>query len=485
MRHRVLFIASEYAPLAKAGGLADVSSALSRTLHDLGHDVRVFLPYYRSIATQALPVAPVANGDGTLALGRHRYDYRILTTRAPGSSLALYLIDCPALYDRPELYSNEPDEHRRFLLLTRAALETASRTGFAPDIVHCHDWHTGFGPLFLKTLYAEDPQLAKAKSVMTIHNIGYQGIFGSQDVGDLSLDAHLGWLHQDELRAGRINALLHGCVHADLITTVSPTYAEEITTPRYGEGLDPILRSRRADLLGILNGVDYAEWSPDRDPLLPIHFSAALPEGKARLRGAFAERLGLNLGSRTMLLGLVSRLASQKGLDLLPDALPELLATRDLAFVALGAGESRYEGFLEHLAATHPGRVVFHRGYSNELAHWIEGACDAFLMPSRYEPCGLNQMYSLRYGTIPIVRRTGGLADSVTHYDPATRLGTGIVFNDYDAPALRWALDTALGLYAEPMHWQILMGNAMREDFSWPRQAERYVEAYDRLSATR
>jgi starch synthase len=486
---RILFVAAEYAPLAKTGGLADVTSALSRFLHHNGQDVRVFLPYYRTIAEQPLTIAVVPGLEALeLMLGAHRYTYRILTAQAPGSDLPLYFVDCPALYDRQGIYTNDADEHRRFLLLTRAAFESALRMDFAPDLLHCHDWHTAFGPLLHQTRYADHAHFRAMRSVLTIHNIGYQGVFSSADVTDLGLNVGTAGgverLDPADLAQGRINALKHGVLYADLITTVSPTYAQEITTPQYGEGLDGILRARRDRLVGILNGADYAEWSPDRDPHLPVHFSKEALAGKRILRQRLATRLGLRLESSTLLIGLVSRLVSQKGFDLLPPVLPDFLNQRDLALVALGTGEPHYESFLRELTAAHPHRVYFHRGYHEELAHWIEAASDAFLMPSRYEPCGLNQIYSLRYGTIPIVRHTGGLADSVTHYCESNRDGTGVVFRDYDAPALRWALDTTLSLHEQPTHWDRMMQNAMTQDFSWDQQGALYLTEYRKLLTT-
>ena len=482
MSYRILFVTAEYAPLAKKGGLADVSAALSRFLHDRGDDVRVFLPLYRQIAERPFPRQPVGFLQNlTLRIGSREYLYSVVRGRAPGSTLELYFIDCPALYDRPGVYSPDADEHHRFLLLTRAAFECSQRMGFAPHILHCNDWHTAFGPLFLRTVYAWDRLFSATKSVLTIHNIGYQGIFEAADVGALGLGEAAWLVHQEDLAAGRINSLLHGILYADLVTTVSPTYAREICTPEYGVGLDGFLRMRGDRLVGILNGVDYNEWNPEIDRHVPLHFSSTAPAGKAAVKQAFVERLRLATTANTLLVGLVSRLVSQKGIELLPLVLPHLLRSRDLCFVAVGNGEARFEDALATLQRTFPDRVVYHRGYSEELAHWIEAASDAFLMPSLYEPCGLNQMYSLKYGTVPIVRRTGGLADSVSQYSPATGRGTGIVFEHFDGTALRWALDTTLDLFARKDHWRRLVANGMAEDFSWTRQGALYIDQYRRL----
>ena len=483
MPYRVCFVTAEYAPLAKTGGLADVSSALTRYLHRRGDDVRVFIPFYRRIAERRLRLSPVDFLQHLpLTIGRREYRYSVLTGAAPGSDLPLYFIDCPALYDRPGVYSVEADEHRRFLLLTRAALECCQRMAFAPHILHCNDWHTAFGPLLLRSSFTWDRLFAATRSVLTIHNIAYQGIFGAGDASDLGLGAAVSLLHQQDLVAGRINTLLHGVMYADLVTTVSPGYAREICTPEYGAGLDGFLRVRGDRVVGILNGVDYDEWSPETDAYLPLHFSRDDLAGKAELKRLFLAKLGFESGPRTLLVGLVSRLVAQKGIELLAPVLPEALRTRDLNFVALGTGELQYEQFLGTLQHAYPSSVVYHRGYSEELAHWIEAAGDAFLMPSRYEPCGLNQMYSLRYGTVPIVRRTGGLADSVVHYSPATGAGTGVVFEHFDAPALRWALDFALDLHRQPLHWRRIVQNGMAQDFSWERQGALYIEQYRMLA---
>jgi starch synthase len=484
MPYRVCFVTAEYTPLAKTGGLADVSTALTRYLHAHGHDVRTFVPLYRRIAERRLQLWPVDFlQDLRLTIGGREYRYSIRTGPAPASDLMLYFVDCPALYDRPGVYTQEADEHVRFLLLTRAALEACQRMAFAPDVLHCNDWHTGFGPLFLRTLYSWDRLFARTKSVLTIHNIAYQGLFPASRADDVGLGDASWLLHQDDLAAGVVNSMKHGVMYVDLVTTVSPTYAREICTPAYGAGLETFLQERRESLVGILNGVDYDEWNPRSDRHLPVTFGPDDLSGKAALKRELLSRMRLQNEPGTMLLGLVSRLVGQKGIDLLPDVLPELLATRDLCFLALGNGERRYEEFLEWLQRAYPQRVVFHNGYSDELAHWIEAASDAFLMPSLYEPCGLNQMYSLKYGTVPIVRRTGGLADSVQQYDPATGAGTGILFDHYDPNGLRWALERALALYREPQHWQRLMLNGMAQDFSWERQGGLYVEQYAALAA--
>ncbi len=544
---RICFTASEFAPFAKTGGLADVTAALVKYLHAAGHDVRAFVPCYATLAREGLSLRRVAGlQDLPLQLGRYAYRFSVLTAQLPGSDAQVYLIECPACFDRPSIYTSDADEHRRFLVLTHAAFIACQHLVFAPQIMHFHDWHTAIGPLLLRSNYAWDRLFQGARSVLTIHNIGYQGIVGADALPEVLAGAPVTLLDAGELAAGRIGLLRTGIALADLITTVSPTYAREIQGPEYGMGLEGLLRTRAGALIGVLNGVDYDEWDPRHDRFLPQHYDAQRLAVKASLRTALLQRLGLagnaeaplalapappappaQTGARVPLIGMVSRLVAQKGFDLVFEALPRLLPSRDFAVVALGSGESSYEEFFAALARSYPTRVHFQRGYSDELAHWIEAASDIFLMPSRYEPCGLNQMYSLRYGTVPLVRRTGGLADSVQPYtatggasdgasgdasgeasdgassrgsDGATGgasdgassrgsdgasagAGTGFVFEDYGAAALTRALTTALDLYQDARAWQALVQRGMAKDFSWQRQVRRYVELYERLSA--
>jgi starch synthase len=479
----VCLLSAEVAPFSKTGGLADVAGALTKYLASAGHDVRLFTPLYASIDRAKFPMRPV---DGLqqipLQVGPHRYVFSVVTTRLPGSEARVYLIDCPVLYGRPVIYTTDPDEHLRFLALTRAVLATCQRMQWSPQILHCNDWHTAFGPLFLKALYDGEALFSRTRSVLTIHNIGYQGVFSSTAIADLELGPKTYLLHQDDLRAGKINPLRHGILYADAITTVSPTHAHEICTDQYGMGLQDSLRMRAGALTGILNGVDYHVWDPRNDRYLTEHFDQDSLATKAALKSAFIERLGLTIPAATPLAGMVSRLAAQKGIELMFESLPQVLEWRELGFVALGSGDPQYERFLAELERSFPGRVAFRQGYDDELSHWIEAACDMFLMPSLYEPCGLNQMYSLRYGTVPIVRRTGGLADSVQQYDPQTGQGTGIVFNDFNSEALEWALNAALDLHSQPEHWRRMVRNGMAQDFSWETQGEKYVAMYRQLT---
>jgi starch synthase len=481
-RLAICLLASEAEPLSKTGGLADVAGALTRYLHAERHDVRLFTPGYASIDRAAWGAEPLEGlTQVPLTVGAHHYVFSVLRAEFPGGA-PVYLIDCPALYARTTLYTADADEHVRFLAFTRAALIALQRLRWTPQVIHCNDWHTSFAPLFLRTLAAEDA-LTRSRTLLTIHNIGYQGVFAAAQWTDLDLPEGSDLLYAPDLAQGRINALRHGILYADAINTVSPTHAREICTDQYGMGLQDSLRVRamQGALSGILNGVDYSEWDPRSDRYLPAHYDPSSLKVKTQLKSAFLERQQLSAPRDVPLAGLVSRLAEQKGIELIAGALPQLLRERPLSFVALGNGEPQYEEFFTSLAREFPGRVRFQCGYDDELAHWIEAASDLFLMPSRYEPCGLNQMYSLRYGTVPVVRRTGGLADSVEHYDRATRRGTGIVFNDFDVPALTWALNTALDLYEEPEHWRSMVLNGMQRDFSWQHQGAEYLAHYRRL----
>jgi len=485
-KYKVCFVTAELAPLAKAGGLADVSGALTRLLHADGHDVRTFLPLYRDIDRRGLAIEPVDGLEpASLDFGPHRYGYRLLRARRSGGAPDIMLVDCPALYDRPGLYGAADDEHLRFLLLSRAALDACERMSFAPDVVHCHDWHTALVPLYLKTLYASSPALAKSRSVLTIHNLGYQGVLSASASADLGLGAAAARLDRVELDAGRINLLRQGLIDADVVSTVSPTYASEITTPEQGMGLDQVLRERAGGVVGILNGIDTEEWNPASDAHLPHRYGPGNMAGKRAMRQALCDRLGLDARADRPVLGMVSRLTWQKGIDLLFDVLPGELSAGHVTLAALGSGDPTFEEFFTGLARAHPGLAAFRQTQDEELAHWIEAGADAFLMPSRYEPCGLNQMYSLRYGTVPIVRRTGGLADSVSSFDPATGRGTGILFNDADANAIRWALGQMRTLYADAGSWQRMVANGMAVDLSWRGRFEQYLDLYALAAAAR
>jgi starch synthase len=480
---RVCQVAAEVTPFAKTGGLGDVVGGLSRFLGRDGHDVRIFLPWYGQLAAQAARYVPVDFiQDVPLRVGARHFTFTARTAKLPGSEVDVYFIDCPRLYGMPGIYQGDSVDWLRFAFLTRAAFACAQRMGWAPDVVHCHDWHTALAPLFLKTLYSWDRLFDATRTVLTLHNVAYQGRVDRSRVTELDLDPYVQWLDGARLAAGELNFLSTGLLHADVLTAVSRTFAREIQTPEQGFGVDGLLRARAHRLLGIVNGVDYDDWDPATDRHLPHPYSATDLTGKAEMKRALLAGVGLEPETAAPVLGIVSRLTAQKGFDLCFGVLPELLSRADVRLVALGSGESRYETFFEELKRQFPGKAAFYRGYNEPLAHWIEAGADLFLMPSSFEPCGLNQMYSLHYGTPPVVRRTGGLADTVEPWNPATGSGTGFLFDDFRPDAFAWALRNALVAFENREDWAKLMQNGMAQNFSWDVQGREYVELYRRFA---
>jgi starch synthase len=477
----VLMIGSEAVPFAKTGGLGDVLGALPVAISRLGWPVTLVLPRYRGVT------------DGTLiarlpiTIGAYRADVGFYEAALDAGARAL-LVDCPDLYDREALYAppgamDYPDNPRRFAMLVRAALEFASRLPAVPRIVHAHDWQTALAPVYLKTVYASHPAFAGARSMLTIHNLAYQGQFEADWLPRLDLPWSL--LAVDRLEFwGRISLLKGGITDADVITTVSRQYARETQTPDFGVGLDGVLRARSADYVGILNGIDDTVWDPACDPFLPQPFSRADLSGKPAAKREILARYRLPTDEEAMarpLVGMVSRMVDQKGFDLLA-WLGDELAMLGAAWVVLGTGEPKYESFWTALAARHPDRVGAQVGFDEGAAHLIEAGADVFLMPSRFEPCGLNQMYSLRYGTVPVVHGVGGLLDTVT--DQTAESGAnGFVFREYTAAALRGALQRALAVFRDKGSWGALQAAGMAMDNSWDRSAREYVTIYKRLLA--
>ena len=482
-RLSICLVSSELAPLAKTGGLADVTSALATYLHEAGHDVRVLVPRYARIDQSGLRSRPVDGlADMQITLGGRSVRCAIDEAVLPGTDTPIHLLRCPEFYGRDGIYTQDADEHLRFILLSLAAIEMCQRMKFAPHIFSCHDWQTALIPLYLRTTYAWDRLFADTKSVLTIHNIGYQGMFPSRVLEQLGLGGAEHHLHQDDLKDGVINFLKTGVLYAHLITTVSPTYAREILGDDYGMGLNQLLRQRVHTVIGILNGVDYREWDPAIDALIPANFSPANLSGKAVCKARLQQELGLKVDPERPLIGIVTRLVGQKGIDLIQNVVPRMLTQRAFSLAVLGSGEPRFENRFDWMQHHFRGRVCFYKGYNNRLAHWIEAGGDMFLMPSRYEPCGLNQMYSLKYGTVPIVRETGGLADSVQQVDADNATGTGILFRDYNEGGLEWAISRALDLYEDEALWARIVANGMAQDFSWQRQAAHYVRLFRDLS---
>ena len=478
---KILSVASEVAPLAKTGGLGDVCAALPRHLAALGHDVRVVLPFYSRVRDGRRRFATVFS-DLAVTLHDKEVRFSVLSTTVPGSAVPMYLVRCPGLYDRPSIYTRDPDEHLRFIVLQWAALKICQQLGWSPDVVHAHDWQTALLPLILKTALAWDRLFESTKTVLTIHNVGHQGAFAAGTLADTGLSSVAHHFHQDQIKAGVWNSLLTGILYADVVTAVSPTYAREIQTDEHGVGLGSFLRNRKETVRGILNGIDEAQWSPERDAHIPYRYSRSDLSGKERNKAALLDALGLPYDPAVPVIGIVSRLAWQKGLDLCFEVLPRLLRSVPVRVVVLGRGEPRYEEFFGRLARAFPRGVAFRRGFSEPLAHLIEAGADLFLMPSRHEPCGLNQMYSQRYGTVPVVRRTGGLADTVRLWRGPGSGGTGFVFDDFDGQALWWALSYALGTWgADREQWREIQDNGMQEDFSWTTRVGEYDRMYRQL----
>ncbi len=479
---RICLAAAEVTPFAKTGGLGDVAAALARYLAKHGHDVRLFLPLYGKLDRAGQAFSPVGFlQDVPVKMGDRQFTFSVFSATLPKSELPVYFVACPALYGRPAIYAADGDEHLRFAFLSRAAIECCQRMGFAPHVFHVHDWHTALVPLYLRTVYAWDKLFARTKTVLTLHNLAYQGAFPPSAVREVGLAGFESLLHQDELRGGRFSFLTSGVLHADAVTAVSETYAREILTAEQGMGMDGLLRARGASVYGIVNGVDYDDWSPEQDPLIPARYSAADLGGKTVCRQRLLAKFGLDDDPSALVVGIVSRLTSQKGFELAMDVLPPRLRLGKIRVVALGSGASALVEFFAGLAQRFPRAAAFTEGYDNTLAHQIEAGADAFLMPSRFEPCGLNQMYSLRYGTPPIVRRTGGLADTVEPWSSATGKGTGFVFREFEPAGLARELDVAIATFANRPAWRRLQANGMAQDFSWDRQIQKYVALYGRL----
>jgi starch synthase len=475
----ILQLAAEAAPFAKTGGLGDVVAGLSRFLAREGHDVRIFLPFYSTLANDPERFVPVEFiQDVPVQLGERRFTYSLRTAPLPASDLSVYFVDCPELFGQGGIYLGDWSDSLRFALLAVAALECAQRMGWAPDILHCHDWHTSLAPVYRKAFFEWDSLFQRTRTVLTIHNLAFQGIVDNRRLADLGLERYA---HLLDLSPGALNFLRNGIQHADAITAVSRTFADEIRTPKEGFGLDGLLRARSDRLVGIVNGVDYGDWDPATDPNLFYHYSADDLAGKRTCKRELLREIGFDERTAAPVLGIVSRLTRQKGFDLCFDALPAFLAHRDVRLVALGSGEDKYEEFFHSLERRFPGKAWFYRGYNEKLAHRIEAGADIFLMPSLFEPCGLNQMYSLRYGTPPVVRKTGGLADTVEPFDPATGQGTGFVFEHFTAEGLAWAIDQALTAYHHRIAWEKLMLNGMSRDFSWDVQGREYLELYQAI----
>ena len=483
---QVVFAASECTPFAKTGGLADVVGALPRELVKLGHEVSVFLPFYSRVRKHI--AGEPKNAIRSLTIPFRFYNRFVgVVDGGRRDGVQYYFIDSPELFDRKELYGPSGGEYtdnaERFGLFCRAVIESTKQMG-VPRVFHVHDWQAALISVYLKTVYATDPALSSAATVLTIHNAGYQGKFPPSTTEQLLFPWDIFTMDKVEMY-DRFNFLKGGVVFSDLVTTVSRKYAEEIQTPAFGEQLDGVLKRRAADLRGILNGVDYSLWNPATDGHLAAHYTPENLAGKSACRADLLHAFGLeSVAETTPVIGIISRLATQKGFDMVVQ-ITEELAKRDLVIAALGAGDPYYENLFRNWASRHPESVAVRIGYDESVSHKIEAGSDMFLMPSRYEPSGLNQMYSLKYGTVPIVRATGGLDDTIEEWDAATGKGTGFKFTGFAPQDLLAEIDRAIEAFKDKAAWTRLMRNGMMRDHSWTGPAKEYVKVYEEAAQRR
>ena len=481
----IAFVASECVPFSKTGGLADVVGALPRALAALGHQVSVYLPRYRQ--TKLTDPQTVVRSITIPFDDKYRFCSVVAAGTNTPPGVKFYFVDYPPYFDRDALYGSPagdyPDNAERFALFSRAVLEASKVLG-VPHVFHCHDWQSGLVPVMLRTLYDEDPAFREVASVFTIHNMGYQGLFPSDTLALLMLPWELLTISKMEF-FGQVNFLKGALVHADYVTTVSKKYSQEIQTTEYGFGLEGVLRNRAATVTGILNGVDYDEWSPQTDKFIVAKYSSQDLSRKAQCKRDLLQAFGItDVDAKVPVIGMVSRFAAQKGFDLISQVM-DRLAREEMIMVVLGSGDKPYEEMFQRLNKQFPNKIAAKVAFDNAIAHKIEAGSDMFLMPSRYEPCGLNQIYSLKYGTVPIVRATGGLDDTIEPWDARTGRGTGFKFSDYTGEALLATVKQALLAYQDPSSWQTLMKNGMSRDFSWGASAREYGKVYERARQSR
>ncbi len=476
---KIVFAASEMIPFAKTGGLADVTGSLAAEIRALGHEVIAFIPRYKCVDVQKLALKEVVS-KMEISVGGEKETGKVFNYSLK-NGVQVYFVDHPGFFAREAFYGTAlgdyPDNDRRFIFFQRAVLETLKQIGFKADLIHCHDWQTGLIPVYLKTLYAQDSFFQKTKSVFTIHNLGYQGNFPPDSLPTTGLDWNQFRIERLEFY-GKVSFLKGALLDADSITTVSERYAQEIQTKEFGSGLEGVLAKRKDSLYGIVNGIDLEDWNPQTDKEIVAQFSAEKIDKKWINKNALQKENGLVLDPKQPLLGVVSRLVDQKGMDILIPALPAMMQ-RGIQIVLLGTGEEKYHQVLRELAKKNKGRCAVHILFDPKMAKRIYAGCDMLLVPSYYEPCGLGQMISLRFGTIPVVRHTGGLADTVQNYDFKTSKGNGFSFKDYSAEALLAALDRAVEVYKSHDKWLELIQTAMASDVSWNASAKRYVQIYE------
>jgi starch synthase len=486
-KFKILYVTSEVVPFMKTGGLADVSAALPQMLSELGHEVRIVVPKYGAVDDRKYKIHEVVRlKDLTIRIGDKDVVFSLKSCFLPGQKVRvqIYFLDSQeyfgsrnSLYVDPMTGEDYPDNDERFILLSRSIFELISRLGWIPDIIHCNDWQTGLVPAYLKTMYKDDEVFNKFKTLFTIHNLAYQGIFPKSGFHKTGLPEELDSEKGIEIY-GKLNYLKSGLLYSDVINTVSETYANEIRSDEeLGAGLKPLLAKRKNDLYGIVNGIDTRLWNPEKDKIIPHKYSIKDLSGKEENKKELSAKFGFTYNPKTPIIGLITRLYDEKGIDLLSEAFPELMKM-NVQIILLGTGDRKYHNFFDKMARKYPEKFACYLGFNDELAHLIEGGADIYMMPSKYEPCGLNQMYSLMYGTVPFVRETGGLADTVIRFNEKTEEGNGFVFKAYDSAAMLKELNRALKVYHDKKLWQKIMKNGMRSDFSWDSSAKKYIELY-------
>lgn len=480
-KYRILIAASEIVPFAKTGGLADVAGALPKALKALGHDVRAVMPRYRCIDERVFGIRDTGKEvDIDIALYGHKG--RIKESVLPGTDIPVYFVDNPEFFDRDEIYRTPYGEYwdnaERFIFFSRAVVEMLKVIDFKPDVIHCNDWHTGLIPVYLKTAYAWDRNVyGGTATVYSIHNIAYQGVFDRGKLAHAGLPDSLYNMHEMEFYGG-INFMKGGAAFADIVNTVSKRYGEEVKTRDFGYGLDGLLHARGNDFTGVLNGIDYEVWNPAIDKFLPFYYDIDSIEQKEDVKKELLKENGLNYSPAVPVIGMITRLDDQKGLGFIAAIIEEMMKL-NLQLVVLGTGEERYHSMFWHLRQRYPERIGLNLKFDNRMAHLIYAGSDMFLMPSYFEPCGLGQLISLKYGTVPVVRETGGLADTVKHYNFNKKQGNGFTFQGFNPWDLFLAIRVGVDAFKNKAVWRKIMTNGMKEDFSWEHAAAEYVRLYE------
>ncbi|MBI3124130.1 MAG: glycogen synthase GlgA [Ignavibacteriales bacterium] len=491
-KYKILFVTSEVYPFIKTGGLADVSSALPQKLQEMGHLVRIVVPKYGAIDERKFKIHEVVRlKDLTMKIGVKDVVFSLRSSFliGPKTRVQIYFLDNQeyfgsrhSMYSDPLTNEDYPDNDERFILLARSVYELVQKLGWVPDIIHCNDWQCGLVPVYLKAMFKNDPAFKGIKTLFTIHNLGFQGVFPKSTFEKTSLPRELN-SEKGILHKGSVNYLKSGLLYSDMINTVSETYAKEICSSKeIGLGMEDILSKRKKDLYGIVNGIDDTVWHPEVDTKIAHKFSAKNLEHKLENKKALADNFNFEFKADVPVLGMITRLYDNKGMDILEKAFPELMKM-DIQLVLLGTGEKKYNKFLMNMASKYHNKFSCFIGFDDELAHLIEAGSDMFLMPSKFEPCGLNQMYSLVYGTVPIVRKTGGLADTVQKFNPKTKTGNGFVFEKYNVKDFLAEIKTAIKVYtSDPEVWKTIQLNGMKSDFSWLNSTKKYVDLYKKLA---